>query len=251
MNLITKVNKSSSKVSSFNLGRLDNVVNSNDTVEQPSQKLSKLELLKQQLNALNKENKEQLIYEIFAQDINLIIETEKEKITKNNNNIVAELLAKKAIEFEASNQLLMEEKTKTKTEELERLLELFAQKEFTILIDNEAQVVELIFSAVLALIEQSISDPKLISTVLTKLSEQLLDNNKPTLELNSAQFKLLHDLGVEEGLLNTFSLVENKDLLPCSYKLKLNAGSLESHLDEKLLKFKNLLINTYMCKEGE
>ena len=246
MNLMIAANKSEKKVSSFDLGHSTPSISANEVVELSQKKLSQIELVKQQLVSLNKNDKEQLIYEIFAQDINSIIETEKEKITIKNVKVVEELLTNKTQEFENNNQVVIN----AKIDELDRMIELFTQQELTILVDNEAHIVGLIFSAVLTLIEESISDPQHIATVLTKLSVQLLGNDKPVLELNSAQFKLLNDTGIEASLLEKFSLIENKELLPCSYKLKLNAGSLEADLNDKLSKFKELLVNTYMYRDN-
>lgn len=244
MSVLTSVNKGNRKVSSFipNMGSKDTIKEHVENRQTPQQIVDPVNALKDGLLQLDKNKREQLLSELFADDLKHIVNAEQERITKKNEQEFSDWLVKKNEDLTADNQ----ERLASKELELEQAIQLFSQANIEIKLTDEQQIIELVFSAVLNIIEERIADKNVVLSVVNQLAKQLIADKEPILEIGSHQFNLINELGLDKTTLARFTLVEKSELLPGSYCFRLGNDSISSDLEQKLTAFKQGLVTTYI-----
>lgn len=246
MTIITSVSKSDKAVASFvPPNKPSNQIVSKDRDKEgdldKSEKESLVSSLSKQLLRLDKKDREQLIYSLFSSDIEKIILDEKRKVSIESEKELNKIINQKTLALDEVYQSDLS----AKLVELEQTILLFSQGELNILLEDEKQLVELVFSSVLMLLGQCLADEATIVSIIASLSKELIGSTAPILELHSSQYNLIKNSNIDQDLLSKFNLVERETLLPGSYRLLLDNGSVEASLEENLELLKITLINNY------
>lgn len=249
MSVITSATKSKQVIASFNPNkRINNVSNkSHDGALSETPPVDKMAVLKSNLLDLNIEERTVLLRSIFSDDLNLIVTQEQERLEQENKILLEKALLEKVEQIARERSAEIDELKN----ELTQSISMFSKQQLTISIENEQQVIELVVASVFKLIEHHIDEPAVVISTIKSLSNKVLNEDKPVLKLNSRQYNLCDSLKNESDLFDKFTVVENKELLPFSYKLMLNSGEIEASLEDKLHHFIKIIMETYHSESVE
>jgi len=250
MNILTAVTKGDKKVASFKVisEKTESNVFSNITSEssvKAESKAAKLRRLQQELTELEPADKEQLIRDLFADEIKTIIELERQTAMDKAFSD-AEVINNKKIEQQHFDFV---EQSTIKEEEFKRVLDVFKRDKFTVSIVQEESLLRLIFAAVLKITEKKIDDKERVSNLVDQIANDFINQLPLTLHLSTVDFNTIKELAEDKLSTLKITLVEQSELLPGSYKIQMENGNLEFDLEKNIINFKQTLLNTYSGKD--
>jgi len=137
---------------------------------------------------------------------------------------------------------------KKKVQDLLRSLEEGLSNE---VISFEKQSVQLVYEVVLKIIGAEAVDKNLIEKTLKKSFAKCIDNKILKIRLSLEDYQLIKGDKLTNNittLLENVELIPDVKILPGGCIIETDAGSLDSRLDEQLVKFKGFLLNIYQSK---
>jgi len=253
MSILTTVTKGNKKIASFKAIQ-DDVLIKEDIVdfkeanefcaaiESNSDKLTRL---REELSALDHADKEQLIRDLFADEITSIIELERKTTIDKALSDAQELITSKIEEMQ--NDLTAQ--FEVKEQSLTHAISLFERDKFIISIAQEESLLRLVFASVLKITEQKIENKERVSDLITQIANDFISQSPLELQVSSLDFNTIKALADNKLSALKITLVEQADLLPSSYKLQLKNGNLTFDLEKNIRQFKETLIDTYSGSE--
>lgn len=254
MSVITKANKAQGQArQSFNWSQGEQKPIEATTTPDPAQhhvgepKLSeaqKLAMLEHELLALPKEKREALLQSLFASELQAIVKAERQKGFDQG-------LQEGQAQWQATEDKLKQELIETKASlerDLTEAVKTFGGAAPVIELKDESVLIDIVYSAVLKIIEVQLVEAEYVREVVKTLAEEFSGQETLKLCLCARDRHILDELNLQSLLPANMKVIEEDNLLPGSYRIHIEGGAIESKLDEKLKNFKTLLLDTYNRK---
>ncbi|MFT4925221.1 MAG: flagellar biosynthesis/type III secretory pathway protein FliH [Phenylobacterium sp.] len=242
MSVLTQIKKTPGQaVKSFALPQVTEPVKPASVVTPtPTKPLVNSNSITADLMTLDKTQREQLLQQLFGDDLNHIVNQEQQKGLAEGQKQAEQQLEAMKNDFAEQQQSLIEG--------LNDAIKTFSEQPMVVELTDEAILLEIIYSAVLKIINVQLSDGDYISTLVTGLAEEFVGQETWQLDLSSRDCHLIKELKLDSLLPANMKVGEEDNLLPGSYRIHIDGGAIESKLEEKLRQFTHALIETYRGK---
>lgn len=188
--------------------------------------------LKAELLALEKSPREQLLQQLFADDLAAIVTMAQQEGLAAGQEEIQQLQT----DFADRQQVLIEQ--------LNDCIKTFGEQTPQVDIKDEKLLVEIIYQAVLKIIDVQLGDPDYVKKLIQQLGEEMAGQQPLQLHLGQRDFALLSELQLQVLLPSNITVIEEVGLLPGSYRMDIEGGVIESILEDKLKTFTKLMIQT-------
>lgn len=217
-------------------------------VQDPAKsKAQKMAQLKEQLLGLEKAERDKLLQALFAPDLQQIVKLEQQKGREQG-------LKEGQEQWHEKEKVLvkdLEQKQQELLAALESSVKTFADAKPVVEIVDERILVDIVYSAVLKIIDAQIAEGDYVREVIRNLAEEFSGQETLQLCLCSRDLHILNELNLQSLLPANMKVIEEDNLLPGSYRIHIEGGAIESKLDEKLKNFKTVLLDTYNRRAEE
>lgn len=243
MSVITSANKAQGKaVKSFEFNPVvETAKNKPEPADPAKAKADKMAQLQGQLQSLDKVERDQLLNRLFADDLKQIVKLEQQKGFDQGLQEAKSQWQKRELEL---RNTIEQERQKSQTE-LQQMIATFADKQPVVELADESILVDIVYSAVLKIIDVQLAESDYVRDVIRTLADEFSGQETLELCLCSRDMHILSELNLQSLLGANMKVVEEDTLLPGSYRIHIEGGAIESKLDEKLKNFKTLLLETY------
>lgn len=215
------------------------------SAEPIAQTVKPIEQAKQILAALSSDDKDTLLRDLFAQDLEVILRAEKAKIEEQ---LTAEhsMKSAEAIKALSENESL---KVEQKLTQLNDAIKKFANQVPEVVINEEEDLLVLLQVSLQKIIGSSALDEKVNRAFLQSVATDYVQQHTDCqLFVGSALFEHVSGLNESDDL-RELTIKEDARLLPFDFKLALTQGHLESRLEKNLNAFLVALKKTHLNNE--
>ena len=238
MSVLTQINKTAGQaVKSFALPQAAEPVKPEPAVT-PTPDINSITA---DLMTLDKTQREQLLQQLFADDLNHIVNQEQQKGFAAGQK-QAEKQAEQQLDA-MKNEVAVQQQSLI--EALNSAIKTFSAQPVVVELTDEAILLDIISSAVLKIINVQLSDGDYISALVNGLAEEFAGQESWQLDLSSRDCHLIKELKLDSLLPANMNVGEEDNLLPGSYRIHIDGGAIESKLEDKLRQFTHALIETY------
>ncbi|TMO66630.1 hypothetical protein [Pseudoalteromonas aurantia] len=185
--------------------------------------------IKSQLLEMSARERESLIAEIFADDLANIVDKESQKGFKEGFAAGQEK-SLETLEAEVKEQ---QSNFTDMTNKFTTLFDGLSKSDFTIVLESEAEIHEMLTTAIFKLLAERLQCAKYLEQAVEYAKRELIQDSVVALHLSPQDYKLL-ELSSNVNQLDDFVLKQDNSLSIGNYRFELAKGRVESNFSEKL-----------------